>query len=133
MRLVLFALLVASSIAAPAFAQQCDRADETQTGLNICAAEDYRIADEKLNKAYGKVRNLLGADAEARKLLQVSQRAWIAFRDAECEFATIDTAGGSTRPLIHAQCLQAMTETRTAQLDAYLNCQEGDLSCPAPR
>ena len=71
-------------------------------------------------------------DADARKLLQESQRAWIAFRDAECKFSSSGVDGGSVYPMVHALCLQGLTDERIMQLGAYLKCEEGDMSCPVP-
>lgn len=74
----------------------------------------------------------LADDADGRKLLQVSQRAWIAFRDAECAFQNDHSKDGSIYPLLMGQCLTALTKARAGQLGAYLNCEEGDMSCPVP-
>lgn len=106
--------------AAPALAQECDESDETQTGMNICAGVAYKAADRKLNEAYGKVVAHLKDSPEDRKLLQAAQRAWIAFRDAECAFSGNGYAGGSMQPMVVSMCLTDLTETRTKQLDAYL-------------
>jgi len=116
----------------PALAQECDRSDETQSGMNICAAADYKAADAKLNADYGEIIKRLSDDADARKLLQESQRAWIAFRDAECKFSSSGVEGGSIYPLVYAECLKGLTDARVEQLGAYLKCDEGDTSCPVP-
>ncbi|GAA4121844.1 lysozyme inhibitor LprI family protein [Aminobacter aganoensis] len=119
-------------VASAAFAAECDRNDQTQAGMNVCAASDYAASDAKLNAAYGDVMKRLSDNADARKLLLDSQRGWIAFRDAECKFASSGVEGGSIYPMIHAGCLQGLTDARVAQLGAYLKCEEGDLSCPVP-
>ncbi|MER2535697.1 MAG: lysozyme inhibitor LprI family protein [Rhizobiaceae bacterium] len=113
-------------------AQKCDRADESQAGMNICAAADHQAADRKLNKAYGDIMKRLSDDADARKRLQAAQRAWIAFRDAECDFSTADSREGTIYPALYSECLTALTDERTGQLSGYLNCEEGDMSCPVP-
>jgi uncharacterized protein YecT (DUF1311 family) len=125
--------LVACAWYLPASAQEkCDPKDETQSGMNICAAEEYRAEDAKLNKTYQEIVKRLVDDAESHKLLQVSQRAWIAFRDAECAFANNPNKDGSIYPLLMGQCLTALTKARNEQLGAYLNCEEGDMGCPVP-
>lgn len=117
----------------PAGAQECDPSDETQSGMNLCAHAAYRAQDARLNDAYRRVMQRLAVDAGDRKLLQAAQRAWIAFRDAECAFRTEGYAGGSLRPMLVSQCLADLTAARTAQLEAHLSCEEGDLACaPAP-
>ncbi|WP_432286403.1 lysozyme inhibitor LprI family protein [Aminobacter sp. BA135] len=119
-------------VASVASAEECDRNDQTQMGMNTCAAQDYVASDAKLNFAYGDIMKRLSDNAGARKLLQDSQRAWIAFRDAECKFASSGVEGGSAYPMIHSGCLQSLTDARVAQLGSYLKCEEGDLSCPVP-
>jgi uncharacterized protein YecT (DUF1311 family) len=104
----------------------------SQAGMNICANEDYKAADAKLNKTYIEIMKRLSDDADGRKLLQAAQRSWIAFRDAECNFSTADSQGGSIHPMLVSGCLQGLTEARTEQLGSYLNCEEGDMSCPVP-
>lgn len=90
--------------------------------------EDFSEADAALNEAYQAVMARL--DGNAAKLLKTSQRAWLTFRDAECTFQGHWTEGGSIQPQIIASCWAKLSEERTAQLNAYLDCQEGDLTCP---
>jgi uncharacterized protein YecT (DUF1311 family) len=133
MRLFTPALFVAVlSVSMPALAQDCAPSDESQMCLNQRAGAEYKSADDQLNKTYGEIVRRLADDAESRTMLQAAQRAWIAFRDAECAFANDHSKDGSIYPLLMGQCLTALTQTRTGQLDAYLNCEEGDLSCPVP-
>ena len=72
--------------------------------MNICAGADYKASDAKLNADYGEIVKRLSDNADARKLLQESQRAWVAFRDAECKFSTSGVEGGSIHPMVHAGC-----------------------------
>jgi uncharacterized protein YecT (DUF1311 family) len=118
--------------AAPAWSLECDPSDETQMGLNMCAAAKFNAEDARLNTAYREIMKRLTDDAAGRQALQKAQRAWIGFRDAECAFSTAGTEGGSIHPMMVSQCLAAFTAARTEQLGGYLGCQEGDLSCPVP-
>jgi uncharacterized protein YecT (DUF1311 family) len=127
-----FPLAAALGLPTPALSQECDRNDQSQAGMNICAGADYNASDARLNAGYGEIMKRLSDDADARKLLQGSQRAWIAFRDAECKFSSSGVEGGSIYPIVHAGCLQALTDARVEQLGAYLKCDEGDTSCPVP-
>lgn len=124
------AIFVLASTAA-LLAQECDRNDESQSGMNICAQEDYEKADAALNKVYGKVVGALSDDAHAKDLLKKSQRAWIAFRDAECDFQTVDNEGGTIYPMVYVGCQQSLTEARTKQLQSVLDCSEGNGDCEA--
>lgn len=115
-----------------AAAQECDRTDETQGGMTICASADFTASDSQLNAAYGEIMRRLADDQDGRKRLQAAQRAWVSFRDGECAFQTAMTTGGSIHPMLVAQCRTALTDERTKQLDAYLACAEGDMTCPVP-
>ncbi|SDA78117.1 lysozyme inhibitor LprI family protein [Mesorhizobium qingshengii] len=129
-RIFLSACLVLLAGASAARAQECDRGDDSQQMMNICAAEDYQAADAKLNQAY---QDLIGSDdADDKKLLQAAQRAWISFRDAECAHATAARSGGSIHAMEVSQCLTRLTDDRIKQLAAAANCQEGDASCASP-
>lgn len=129
---ILLATIAFSTMASAATAAECNRNDQTQTGMNICADADYQASDTKLNTTYGEIMKRLADNGDARKLLQDSQRSWIAFRDAECKFASSGVEGGSMYPMVQAACLQGLTDARTAQLGTYLKCEEGDASCPVP-
>ena len=98
--------------------------------MNICAGADYDAANAKLNKTYKEIvgRN----DDKTNKLLQTAQRAWIAFRDAECNYSTSDSEGGSIHPMEVSQCLTRLANDRIKQLTANTNCEEGDVSCASP-
>jgi len=121
-----------SVVAQGACAAECNRNDQSQAGLNICADADYKAADQKLNQTYGRIMKRLSGDHDTARLLQVSQRAWIAFRDAECDFRTSASKDGSIYPLEVLLCRRDLTEERTKALDAYLHCGEGDPGCPVP-
>lgn len=95
-------------------------------------AADFKKADHQLNATYKAVEERLSDDHPAKSRLVHAQHAWIAFRDAECTFQSSGEDGGSVAPTIVALCQTALTEDRTTQLKAYLNCEEGDLSCPVP-
>ncbi|TPM90358.1 lysozyme inhibitor LprI family protein [Mesorhizobium sp. B2-1-3A] len=126
-RTFLSACLVLLAGASGARAQECDRSDDSQQMMNICAGADYQAADAKLNAAY---QNLIGSDdADGKRLLQAAQRAWIAFRDAECAHTTAARTGGSVHAMEVSQCLTRLTNDRVKQLAASANCEEGDAGC----
>lgn len=129
-RIVLSACLVLLAGASVARAQECDRSDDSQQMMTICAGEDYQAADARLNKAY---QDLISSDdADDLKLLQAAQRAWISFRDAECAHSTAASNGGSIHAMAVSQCLTRLTNDRIKQLAAAANCQEGDATCASP-
>ena len=129
-RILLSACLVVLAGTSIVRAQECDRSDDSQQMMNICAGEDYQAADARLNQAY---QDLISSDdADGKRLLQAAQRAWIAFRDAECAHSTAASAGGSIHAMEVSQCLTRLTNDRVKQLAASANCEEGDVSCASP-
>ena len=91
---------------------------QTQLELNEESAKALKKADDALNAAYKEL--LAKLDDEGKTKLQAAEKAWIKFRDAECESAADDYRGGSIKPLIYNNCTKALTETRTADLKARL-------------
>ncbi|WP_145520886.1 lysozyme inhibitor LprI family protein [Yersinia mollaretii] len=100
----------------------------TQMEMNQCANSDYKSADTELNRIYKQV--LVKTSIAQRPLLKSAQLTWIKYRDADCTFQSSATEGGSVHPMIISACLTQKTEERTTQLKSFLNCPEGDLSCP---
>ncbi len=101
--------------AAPALADDVDcKNAQAQNDMNICADKDYRAADAVLNKVYKDMTK--GMDAHTLDLLRKSQRAWIAFRDAECTYQNVENEGGSIYPMVYSGCLTRLTKLRTQQL-----------------
>lgn len=94
---------------------------QTQTELNICSGLDYRRADQQLNQVYTQVRDQLSANRRPQLIL--AQRAWISFRDADCQFAQSAVAGGTMAPLITNNCLTDLTKKRISELNSYLQNQ----------
>ncbi|MBX3597217.1 MAG: DUF1311 domain-containing protein [Rhizobiaceae bacterium] len=93
---------------------------------------ELRNADHALNSSFKEVEKRLASDTGAKNRLVHAQQAWIAFRDAECVFRSGGEDGGSVAPTVVAACKTVLTKERTQQLERYLSCEEGDLSCPVP-
>ena len=120
------------AVAATPFARaECD-SGLPQQGLNDCAHREFDAADAARNAAYRRIVARLAGQTEARQLLTKAQRAWVAFRDAECGFSASGVQGGSIQPMIVSMCQTDLTKARTEALRRYLDCKEGDLSCPVP-
>lgn len=104
----------------------------TQGEMNQCAAQESKAADHELNSLYKQITARLKDNPDAKNMLVKAQRAWIGFRDAECEFSASGVEGGSVYPLIYGDCITAQTKARVEAFKTYLKCKEGDLSCPVP-
>ncbi|MGH6864756.1 MAG: lysozyme inhibitor LprI family protein [Methyloceanibacter sp.] len=51
-------------------------------------------------------------EANAKRLFVAAQRAWIAFRDAECGFSSSGVAQGSDYPMVATPCREELTRDR---------------------
>ena len=109
----------------------CEDAD-SQMAINACMDATYKKADTSLNRTYKNAITRLKSDSTQHKKLVDAQRAWLKFRDAECAFAVGSAGAGSASSMISSECMTSLTEQREKQLHEYLQCPEGDISCPIP-
>lgn len=109
-----------------ALAKECDGRG-SQADLNLCAGDNFKQADTKLNAVYAKLLKKISAAGQAK--LREAQKSWIAYRDSQCAFETLGTIDGSIHGMVVAQCLADLTEQQTKRLQQQLTCEEGDLSC----
>jgi uncharacterized protein YecT (DUF1311 family) len=117
---------------APALADACDTAN-TQTDMNQCHGEQAAKSDAELNRVYRALMARWKGDGKTVTLLRDSERAWVAYRKAECDLQALPTIGGSMQPVVITMCFKAMTDDRVKLLKAKLTCQEGDLTCVRPQ
>jgi uncharacterized protein YecT (DUF1311 family) len=92
----------------------------------LCAVEADKAVDAVLNTIYGKVvAKLKQADdpdndiKERRELLRrlvASERAWIAYREAECSHVSASMLGGSGEGTTLAYCRLEMRQNRVNTL-----------------
>jgi uncharacterized protein YecT (DUF1311 family) len=83
-----------------------------------CAQVEFDNSDAELSALYRKLlaQPDMRSDAEAAKTLKDSQDAWLKFRDAQCEWETLDSRGGTLRPLQVSGCARVLTKERITQL-----------------
>lgn len=82
------------------------------------AERRLRVADQELNRIYKQLTAIL--DAPGRAKLQKAQRAWIAFRDANCAY---EAGGWHVAKLAKMQRIDTaarMTEARVKELQVSL-------------
>ena len=80
-----------------------------------CNGEELDRQDARLNDTYKKLMSKLSRDR--KKALLKAQRAWIKFREANCD---ADPDGGRAARLDASGCLVRMTATRAKELKAML-------------
>jgi uncharacterized protein YecT (DUF1311 family) len=97
----------------------------TQLEMTYCSEQEYDAADKLLNRQYQAARKTMkawDADADlsgsegADAALLKSQRAWIAYRDSQCEFYGFQGHGGSIEPQLIYDCQRDLTVKRTAEI-----------------
>ena len=123
-------LLLLFALSAPALALDCS-GQETEGQARQCSGQRLRDSDTKLNQTYNTL--LKRFDARQQAMLRASQRAWLAYRDAQCKLTASGVDGGSAQPMVTADCLGDLTRARLKELNYQLTCQEGDMTCLAPK
>ena len=102
----------------------CNNATSTAE-LNFCADKELEAADKALNAVYEKVLAKITKsegekpyDAKSwQDKLRASQRAWVAFRDAECkDLVPMSWSGGTGTSGAVLGCMSGMTKVRTKDL-----------------
>ena len=103
---------------------------QTQADLNQTACGTFEEADQTLNRVYQQIRRRYQGDKDFLEKLKRSQRAWIAFRDAELEALYPDENKQISYGSIYPMCVcgeQArLTQDRIEQLRRWLEVEEGD-------
>jgi uncharacterized protein YecT (DUF1311 family) len=79
-----------------------------------CIATELQRQDARLNRAYKAAMAPLSAPR--KKQLQAAQRAWLAYRDANCQFYA-DPEGGSVAAVVANDCVLSATASRALELE----------------
>jgi len=91
---------------------------ESSSGVTInmleCIDAEAKRQDLRINKAYKIAMDQLSP--ERKKQLQQAQRAWINYRDANCQFY-FDPDGGSLARVSANDCFMSATATRAKELE----------------
>ena len=96
-----------------------------QSELNACALQDGQKADEALNAAYREAlawargEDLDDEVGETEAGLRAAQRAWVAFRDANCVVHPAAQGRGSMAPMLLYGCFEGTTRERARELLSY--------------
>jgi len=106
---------------------------QTQMEMTYCAGVDYEQADADLNEIWPKIVAAAKENDEyvaemARErgvpttleALRTAQRAWITFRDAQCEYEAYEVFGGTAQPMVGSLCLARLTRERIEVLKQAL-------------
>lgn len=102
----------------PAFEQCLESPDGQSTaGMVQCAGAELEVQDRALNAAYRALTGDMNARQKAN--LVKAQRAWIAFRDADCQ-ARYDPDWGTISTINANMCMLRRTVERTIELETFV-------------
>lgn len=124
---------VLATAPSPTAAQAPSKIDCTNAAstveMNVCALQSFETADAALNAAYKSALGVIPDmaieppfDAKSwTEALRKSQRAWLAYRDAECkDHVPMHWTGGTGTNADVLGCMETLTEARTKDLrDRY--------------
>lgn len=89
----------------------------TTLGISQCLQAETAVWDALLNEQYqARMAALANLDAGLPDQLRTAQRAWIAFRDADCGLAYAIWLDGSMRTVAAASCHLKKTAERALEL-----------------
>lgn len=111
-----------------------------------CLEKMTKESDAKLNRVYRKLLSQReaedqilnkgglpgGAAAYSAKALKSAQKAWIKFRDLNCEFQHSLSYPGTGASLDYGSCIVRMTEDRAAELEKEIEKSRMEMSSPEP-
>jgi uncharacterized protein YecT (DUF1311 family) len=123
--LVLCASVILSLTITPAgFTQDriaLDPCANVEQGLELsnCIAGEYQRADAELNTVYRQVMSKLDNE-EHKTALRNAQRAWIEYRDTNCEYETYLFRQGGPSEQHRVVCTTRMSMERTRELQEML-------------
>lgn len=125
------ARLIAATAVAIVFSSAGSLA-QTQSESSQDACTGFKQADALLNKNYNQVLAEYKKNAPLIRKLKISQRAWIAYRDAQIEALypapNKRAEYGSVYPMCRCNALATLTTQRADELKKWIDgAEEGDV------
>lgn len=95
--------------------------DANTASLVACHKREQSIWDGYLNTWYGEAQDKLKGDTASGDALKQAQRAWIAFRDANCAYWEKRYEGGTIVAVLTGDCMRVETGIRALEVRAILD------------
>lgn len=111
------ALALGSASTAPTDYASCLKKAGTTAAMQACVNAELRRVTGLMNSAYKSLSATAGVNKGA---LAAGQRAWLAYRAADCKFAGTLNAGGSLQSIDVGTCTVDLTSARLAELRVYV-------------
>ena len=96
------------------FSACMDKSGGVTADMLDCIGAETKRQDSRLNKAYKEAVSQLSP--ARKKQLQDAQRAWIKYRDANCNFYA-DPEGGTMATVSSYDCFMSATASRAKELE----------------
>jgi uncharacterized protein YecT (DUF1311 family) len=97
----------------------CD--DGRTTPMKICGAYRWAVQDIRLNRVFLRARAMAKQSGYEQSLVR-AQRAWLTYRDSQCDFEGISAAEGGTEEGLHVlSCKEELTKLQADRLEAEEN------------
>ena len=101
----------------------CDKA-MSNAETRQCADREFKKHDAELNRLYKKLLENAADQGDVQQgygvppleALKQAQRAWVAFRDANCHWKSTSFYGGTGQSVIMSSCLAIATRDRVEEL-----------------
>lgn len=94
------------------------KSPQTTVDMNICASQEFKAADTKLNQLYQQLLPKLNSKQKQR--LTAAQRTWVKFRDETCDYEAGKFEGGTLAAPTYGYCKARVTQQRVKDLEGYL-------------
>jgi len=115
MRRVWLYLMISVGVwASDASMQMCIDNAKDASQMRECISDEYTYQDYLLNKYYKIAMKRIFK--EAKEKFKKTQRAWIKYRDAKCDFESYESYGGTMMITLYLDCMVEMTKQRAEEL-----------------
>jgi uncharacterized protein YecT (DUF1311 family) len=107
-------------------AHRASYCDGNTREIELCFAAEQEKAEVELNQVYSRAMKRLSQPdspfipyATTKRQLIAAQRAWVAFRKADCEAWGTYNVGGTARGIEYVACMLSHTDRRIEDLRQY--------------
>ena len=98
----------------------------TTPDINQCAQTEFESVEKKLNETYRRVLKSLNKPdeeivsySEIKRGLIEAQKAWVSFRQKDCDAYFTLHASGTIRTVMYIGCMQSHAEKRIKEISEY--------------
>jgi uncharacterized protein YecT (DUF1311 family) len=127
--LAVFCLIVSPPVVAAEHRPDCAKVlDLTPMEQGVCMRQAYEEADRELNRVYGQViKNIRRYSVTTEhgdaweKSIREAQRAWVRFKELDCNVVEHEWFGGTGMGAAKWDCLRRVTRARIEELGHRYN------------